>query len=118
MHEGPHRISRVMDTQPLHCGMIVSNEPGYYVVNEFGIRIENLLEVVNATADGSYLAFKPLTHIPIQKNLIEVDLMERFEIKWLDDYHSEVRNQVMPLLTSEESKAWLLGNTSPLLAKK
>lgn len=64
VHEGPQRISSVLNAQPLLPGMIVSNEPGYYEPGNFGIRIENLLEVVQVP--NGYLGFQRLTHIPIQ----------------------------------------------------
>jgi Xaa-Pro aminopeptidase len=64
VHEGPQKISTVLHAQPLLPGMIVSNEPGYYEPGNFGIRIENLLEVVQH--NNGYLGFKRLTYIPIQ----------------------------------------------------
>lgn len=106
VHEGPQSISRrFQNTQPLLPGMIVSNEPGYYKSNEFGIRIENLLAVVPtdmptasaaATQDkppSYFLRFLRLTLVPIQRELIDVDMLTAEEIDWVDTYHSEVSSQ-------------------------
>lgn len=112
VHEGPHGISpRFANKEGLKNGMIVSNEPGYYEDGNFGIRIENLLEMqyVNpehnkanseegTTAEKKFLKFGRLTMIPIQKNLIKLELMTREELDWLDTYHAEVFEKVNPLL--------------------
>eukprot|EP01038_Epipyxis_sp_PR26KG_P007198 gene7198-9823_t len=117
VHEGPHRISPVLDSQPLQPGMIVSNEPGYYENNNFGIRIENLLIVVEKPELGSYagrnfLGFERLTHIPIQKKLLDVSLLTLKEKEWINVYHSEIFNKLSPLLKSDRAKLWLKQATS------
>ena len=99
--------------------MIVSNEPGYYENGNFGIRIENLLEIVEKPEFGTFggcgfLGFKRLTHIPIQKKMIVIELLSDIELKWLNDYHQEIKEKVTPYLTSIESKSWLDECTSPL----
>lgn len=107
VHEGPQSISpRYSNTEGLKIGMIVSNEPGYYEDDNFGIRIENLLEIqpVIAPSDDlangesppprinkkKFLKFSKLTMIPIQKNLIDVSLMTESELNWIDQYHADV----------------------------
>lgn len=127
VHEGPMSISpRWGNTNGLKVGHIVSNEPGYYQVGEFGIRIENLLEVTpvgeeepNAgspkTGKKTFVTFKKLTMIPIQKDLILVDLMTNTEMDWLDDYHQTVWENVGPLLEDGTlAKEWLMEACSPI----
>jgi Xaa-Pro aminopeptidase len=108
-----------MNGQPLVPGMIVSNEPGYYEEGNFGIRIENLLIVVKKEELGEYrgrtfLGFERLTHIPIQKKMMDISLLSDGEIKWINDYHSSVREKVLPLVRSQKAKLWLIENTSPI----
>lgn len=124
VHEGPHSISpRWANQEVLKRGMITSNEPGYYDDGRFGIRIENLLEIVafgeddnddnlalGANREGpppakkpksegkQFLRFAKLTMIPIQKNLIDLSLMTEAELDWLDAYHEDVLATVAPLL--------------------
>jgi len=119
VHEGPHSISpRWGNTEGLKKGMVVSNEPGYYEDGNLGIRIENLLEIcgVKETANGkekapgdkNFLHFKRLTLIPIQKSLINVDIMTDEELNWLDSYHEEVMDKVGKLLEKDSpAMAWL-----------
>jgi Xaa-Pro aminopeptidase len=100
VHEGPQRIARVLDPQPLMAGMVVSNEPGYYEPGNYGIRIENLLIVAEKSELGEYggksfLGFEKLTHIPIQKRLIDPTLMTPTELAWLNAYHNEIREKVL-----------------------
>ena len=126
VHEGPHGISfNFANLTPLQVGMVVSNEPGYYASGRFGIRIENLLVVVEKEGLGGeggrdprkrkFLGFERLTHIPISKRLIQVELLSREEVEWLDRYHQEVWERVGPLVTTPEAKAWLLEATAPLV---
>merc|ERR1712106_605005 len=93
VHEGPQSISpRFGNKEGLKRGMVVSNEPGYYEDGNFGIRIENLLEIQyvkpehNLENDDAkkFLKFAKLTMIPIQKNLINVGIMTDEELDWLD----------------------------------
>lgn len=118
VHEGPHKISPALVAQPLEPGMIVSNEPGYYdYENAIGIRIENLLVVVERTDLGTFggkgfLGFERLTHIPIQQKLIDWRLMTPKEIAWLNTYHEEVREKVYPLLKTDRARTWLEAATA------
>ncbi len=86
VHEGPHAISK-RNKINFQKGMIVSNEPGYYEKNKFGIRIENLVYV---KSNKKSLAFENLTMAPIEKDLIVKNKLNRNEIKWLNDYHQTV----------------------------
>jgi len=119
VHEGPHRISRVLDTHPLLVGNIVSNEPGYYEDSNFGIRIENLLVVVPRPdipefGGRAFLGFERLTHIPIQHKLMEKSLLSEKDVAWINTYHSQVYDKVFPLLKSERARVWLTKATAPL----
>ena len=108
MHEGPARISK-LGTTPLKRGMILSNEPGYYKTDGFGIRIENLELVVGADIDGAEKpmnAFETLTLAPIDRRLIDVSMLSNDELDWLNAYHARVRAEVRPAL-DEATKAWL-----------
>jgi Xaa-Pro aminopeptidase len=86
VHEGPHGISKNNKVK-LKEGMIISNEPGYYENGNFGIRIENLISVKK---NKNQLKFENLTTVPIDKNLIEENLLNKNEINWLNTYHSNV----------------------------
>ena len=119
VHEGPASISRVLNDHPLRPGMILSNEPGYYEDNTFGIRIENLLEVVTREdlgefAGKTFLGFKKLTMIPIQKKLIEPSLLTDSECAWINAYHARVKEAIGPLLKTDRARKWLENATSPL----
>jgi Xaa-Pro aminopeptidase len=92
--------------------MIVSNEPGCYEPGKFGIRIENLHEVVEE-ANG-YLGFRRLTHIPMQVKMMDPALLTGKEREWVDGYHREVREKVGPLLRSAQAREWLQRNTQPI----
>ncbi|KAL9183192.1 hypothetical protein ACHAXT_004979 [Thalassiosira profunda] len=135
VHEGPQGISpRWTNKEVLKKGMVVSNEPGFYDDGNFGIRIENLLEIQSANPSGDaeeedgtngdgeppakkqkkapgkkFLQFGKLTMIPIQKNLIDTSLLTDAEMDWLDAYHEEVLAKVGPLLEDgSPAKAWLV----------
>jgi Xaa-Pro aminopeptidase len=112
VHEGPHRISKKAET-PLVPGMILSNEPGYYLPGGFGIRIENLVVVESRTianSDRDMLGFETLTLAPIDLRLIDWKLMDPEEIKWLNDYHARVRKTLSPLVDSA-TRRWLAAAT-------
>lgn len=88
VHEGPQRIGKLGSNQPLLEGMILSNEPGFYKVGEFGIRIENLIEVVKSSKKG-FLKFNTLTQVPIDINLVDKKLLTPAESKWLTEYNKK-----------------------------
>ncbi|GAB1715548.1 MAG: peptidase M24 [Nitrobacter sp.] len=114
VHEGPARISK-LGTTPLKRGMILSNEPGYYKRDAFGIRIENLVLVTAAEIPGAEKpmnGFETLTLAPIDRRLIDRSLSAD-ETRWLNDYHARVRREVRPHL-DEATKVWLDAATGPL----
>ncbi|MCA1367561.1 aminopeptidase P family protein [Bradyrhizobium sp. BRP14] len=110
VHEGPQRIARLA-TQELLPGMILSNEPGYYRPGAFGIRIENLIVVKEASeiegGDQPMLGFDTLTYCPIDRRLVVPALLTDDELAWLNAYHAETREKLMPLLADEEPRNWL-----------
>ncbi len=116
VHEGPARISK-LGTVPLKRGMILSNEPGYYKTGGFGIRIENLVLVVEgpavAGAEKPLNAFETLTLVPIDRRLIQRDLMTTTEVEWLDAYHARVRAMLTPVVDADTA-TWLEAATAPL----
>src|ERR1700730_4988003 len=115
VHEGPARISK-LGTTPLRRGMILSNEPGYYKTDGFGIRIENLELVVGteiAGAEKPVNAFETLTLAPIDWHLIDLNMLSADELSWVNDYHARVRHEVRAHL-DEATKAWLDTATAPL----
>jgi len=115
VHEGPARISK-LGTTPLKRGMILSNEPGYYKADGFGIRIENLELVTAAEVAGAEKpmnAFETLTLAPIDRRLIDMSMLSDAEREWLNAYHARVRNEVRAPL-DETDKLWLDVATAPL----
>jgi Xaa-Pro aminopeptidase len=116
VHEGPQRISKVGNSQPLLPGMIVSDEPGYYRAGAYGIRIENLVAVItleHEAAERPLYGFETLTLAPIDRNAIEAALMSDEEINWLDGYHARVREELTPLVDAGTAQ-WLAVATEPL----
>jgi len=121
VHEGPQRISPVGSSQsggdePLQPGMILSNEPGYYKPGEYGIRIENLVLVVEKDvpgADKEVLGFETLTFVPIEKKLIDATMLSDRELQWLNEYHAAVLALIGPQLEGED-REWLERQCAPL----
>ena len=115
VHEGPQRISKAPNGQALLPGMIVSNEPAYYKTGAYGIRIENLVLVQpgEETSEREMLGFETLTLAPIDRNLIDLLLLEDEEIAWLDAYHQRVRETLTPLV-DPDTACWLAEVTAPL----
>jgi len=121
VHEGPQRISPVGSSQsggdePLQAGMIISNEPGYYKTGEYGIRIENLVLVVPREIEGAekeMLGFETLTFAPIDRRLIDAQMLEPEELVWLNCYHAHVLAKIGPQLTGEDL-AWLQAACAPI----
>lgn len=108
VHEGPQRISPAYNGVALQAGMVLSNEPGYYRANEFGIRIENLELVTEQSTQGDFsvLGFDSLTRCPIDVRAIDASLLTTAEKAWLNDYHQKVWNEVSPLVEGKV-KHWL-----------
>ncbi|NTS65368.1 aminopeptidase P family protein [Sphingomonas sp. HHU CXW] len=121
VHEGPARIAKPTypgggPQEPLRAGMILSNEPGYYKAGEYGIRIENLLLVVERDLPGgeaTMLAFETLTLAPIERDLIDAALLSHEECAWLDAYHVRVTETLGPILP-EDDRAWLAEKCAPI----
>lgn len=120
VHEGPHSISKRPSDVALRPGMIVSNEPGYYKPGHFGIRIENLVAVIEVDpqpvgAEKQTLGFETLTLAPYERRLIEVDVLSDDERRFVDDYHRRVRHTLTPLIAAEPDVAeYLVRATAPL----
>src|SRR5262249_45958940 len=118
VHEGPQRISKLPNRVPLEIGMVVSNEPGYYKTDAYGIRIENLVTVVPVEIPGAerpMLGFETLTLAPIDRTLVEPALLGAEEIAWLDAYHARVRETLTPLVDAATA-TWLAAATRALAA--
>ncbi|HBC14769.1 MAG TPA: X-Pro aminopeptidase [Erythrobacter sp.] len=121
VHEGPQRISKPGGAfpgteTPLREGMILSNEPGYYKPGEYGIRIENLVLVVDAglaDSEGKYLGFETLTMVPLDRTLVDPALLSEAEIGWWNDYHTAVYATLAPQLEGDDL-AWLEEQCAPL----
>nr|CAH7769398.1 unnamed protein product [Callosobruchus chinensis] len=124
VHEGPIRISwlPIPEDPGLEAGMFISNEPGYYQDGEFGIRIEDIVEVINAQtthnfSDRGFLTLDTITLVPKMKKLIEIDLLTTEEIECLNKYHATCRKVVAPLLEQQghnEARQWLMRETEPI----
>lgn len=115
VHEGPQWISKSGSGIALQPGMILSNEPGYYKPDDFGIRIENLVLVTESPpkADRPFYCFETLTLVPIDMHLIVAEWLTEVERGWLDTYHQKVRDQLLPFL-EPEAAAWLVKATEPI----
>ena len=121
VHEGPQRISKLPNAVALKPGMIVSNEPGYYEADAYGIRIENLVAVMRDEGSGGegagarpFHRFETLTLAPIDRNLIDAGLLTAAEIGWVDRYHARVRD-TLAVRVDAATRAWLEEATAPLL---
>ncbi len=112
VHEGPAGIAPRYHV-PLEAGMILSNEPGYYEENAYGIRIENLVHVIASNVGKDFLAFETLTLAPIDTRLIDTALLSSAERDWLDAYHARVLEKIAPHLDGE-TRNWLQRATRPL----
>ena len=115
VHEGPQRLSRISHVA-LKPGMILSNEPGYYREGAFGIRIENLIVVREAEKIGDnrdQYDFETLTYVPLDRRLIDVDMLAPWEVEWVDRYHADVRDKLSGRI-SEDASTWLEAATAPL----
>jgi Xaa-Pro aminopeptidase len=116
VHEGPARISK-LGTVTLRRGMILSNEPGYYKIAAYGIRIENLVLVIAAPepvgAEKPLNTFETLTLAPIDRRVVDIQMLTSKERAWLDSYHKRVHEVLGPLVDGPTRK-WLEQATRPL----
>ena len=115
VHEGPHQIRMEWKPTPLHAGMTVTDEPGVYLENRFGVRIENTLLITSAeeTELGRFLTFETLTLCPIDTAPIMPELLSAEETAWLNAYHQRVYDILSPHLTADESD-WLREACQPI----
>jgi len=116
VHEGPQRIAKSGGVA-LSPGMLISNEPGYYEADAYGIRTENLVLVQRIEApEGAMrelLGFRTITLAPIDRRLIDVTMLERDERIWVDAYHARVQDELAPLLDGDSNR-WLARACAPL----
>ncbi|TCH97523.1 aminopeptidase P family protein [Roseococcus sp. SYP-B2431] len=119
VHEGPVALSRAAKVVPIRAGMILSDEPGYYLPGQYGIRIENLLLARPAEPQPDqvrpFLEFETLTLAPYARALIEPALLTPAELRWIDAYQARVLEEVGPHL-DEAARAWLAAECAPLEA--
>ena len=107
VHEGPLSISKKSNSR-LKPGMLLTNEPGFYKINEYGIRLENVILVFKK---NRFLNFKVLTLAPIDINLLDVKLLNIKEKTWINNYHNKVYKKIGKYLNKKES-LWLKKETS------
>lgn len=115
VHEGPHDIRQNLNPVPFEPGMVVSDEPGIYREGRHGVRHENLLLCVEAGVSefGRWLAFEPLTLCHFETDALDLSLLDRAEIDWLNAYHERVRQALSPHLPGEIAD-WLRDKTRPV----
>jgi Xaa-Pro aminopeptidase len=110
VHEGPQRIGKAWNSAELAPGMVLSNEPGYYKADCYGIRHENLVLVKELETppggEKTMYGFEALTLVPFDLRLLDTSLLDANEIAWLDSYHQRVRDTIAPLLQAGD-RAWL-----------
>ena len=120
VHEGPQAIRwrhrKGSFVTALEPGMVISDEPGLYLEGEYGIRLENLLlcREKEKTSFGRFLAWEVLTLVPFDREAILPEIMEKRDVRLLNDYHSTVRRKMLPLMKTKAEKDWLLAATEPL----
>jgi len=115
VHEGPHQIRMEYKPAPLIEQMTVTDEPGLYLADRFGVRIENTLITVpyRKTEFGTFIGFEPLTLCPIDLTPVDISMLSAEEINWLNWYHDLVRKKLSPLLSGED-KDWLTQATQKI----
>ena len=116
VHEGPHQFRMEWKPAPLVAGMTITDEPGVYLTDKFGVRIENTLLITPymETEFGRFLQFESLTLCPIDKAPIVIDMLTQEEILWLDNYHQKVFETLSPHLENDDVE-WLREACSPIL---
>jgi len=115
VHEGPHQVRMEWKPTPLRAGMTITDEPGVYLENRFGVRIENTLLIVPylTTEMGDFLQMESLTLCPIDTEPILLDRMTQEEIDWLNAYHQTVYQTLAPSL-EDADREWLAAATKPI----
>jgi Xaa-Pro aminopeptidase len=116
VHEGPQRLSRLGQVE-LEAGMILSNEPGYYLEGQYGIRLESLVLVTPSEkipgGTREMMGLETLTLVPFDRRLIDPKQLLPWELAWLNAYHARVRREIEPILLSDD-RAWLRHATAPI----
>lgn len=112
VHEGPQSISKSLTNINLEEGMILSIEPGFYLENKYGIRIENLVYLKKAKYKN-FLEFVTLTLVPYEKKLIDITQLNYKHIEWINDYHKNIYVKFSSHLDQEQNK-WLKIKTAPI----
>ena len=115
IHEAPHRIAKKVNPWPLAAGNIITIEPGYYLEGQYGIRIENQVEVV--ASQPGFCRFASLTMIPIDLSQVEMSLLSEQDKQWLDEYHQLVRETLSARVDSE-ARPWLFAATAPVRVQR
>ncbi|XP_072019586.1 xaa-Pro aminopeptidase 1-like [Amphiura filiformis] len=115
IHEPPTYFGHYPWSQPFEIGMFISDEPGYYEDGEFGIRIENIMEVVEAKRDHkfgdfTYMTFRMSSLVPMEPNLIDFSLFNPRELEWYNAYNERIRDEIGPDL-SRDAKKWMDSKT-------
>jgi Xaa-Pro aminopeptidase len=116
VHEGPMSIRTEFNDEPIREGHLLSNEPGIYRTDEYGIRIENVLLCVRHSSSdfGNFLTFETISFCPIDKKLIISELLSSEEIKWVNHYHETVYSKISPLIIDAGVLQWLKEQCAPL----
>ena len=128
VHEGPHQFRMNWMPAPLRAGMTITIEPGIYIAGSHGVRIENTMLIVeddspvnqshiNEKANvqsGAWLRMEPLTLCPVDTKPIVMEMMAPDEVAYLNNYHARVREALLPLLTDEDDRHWLIKATEAI----
>ncbi|XP_071955548.1 xaa-Pro aminopeptidase ApepP-like [Antedon mediterranea] len=124
VHEGPARIRYGFrpNEEPLQPGMFLSDEPGYYEPNSFGVRLETIVMVVNKRtqhqfSNWTFMGFEPITLVPFEPKLINYNMLSIEQIEWLNEYNKQIEQKVLPKL-SAEAKRWVRVRTKPINAQQ
>ena len=112
VHEGPQNFSQSHREVELKPGMVITNEPGVYREGEYGVRIENIMKVVEVEQNefGTFYGFETITLAPIATSMLDVTLLSQDEVDWLNHYHTQVYKALSPSLDAHD-KTWLQGAT-------
>lgn len=115
VHEGPHQFRMEWMPAPFVEGMTVTDEPGIYLPDRFGVRIENtmIVEKYKTTEFGEFLQFDALTLCPIDTAPIDVSMLSDEEVEWLNSYHRRVYDAIAPHVSMDE-REWLRGATKEI----
>ena len=116
VHEGPMSIRAEFNNQSIRKGHLLSNEPGIYRTDKYGIRIENVIlcQEFSQTEFGKFLCFETISLCPIDRQLIVIELLSKEELNWINQYHEKVFKQISPLITEKEVLEWLKIQCLPL----